>query len=91
MSRTRGERNFVSLPGFAALLYDHLMKSKPTMLQYQEIAQDLVSRLDRGRLLDIGTGPGFLLKEVYSGDPACVNFYQSFRMKPTPIRFVDAL
>ena len=69
MSRTRGERNFVSLPGFAALLYDRLMKSKPTMLQYQEIAQELVSRLNRGRLLDIGTGPGLLLKEIYSINP----------------------
>ena len=39
------------------------------MLQYQEIAQDLVSRLDCGRLLDIGTGPGLLLKEIHSINP----------------------
>jgi ubiquinone/menaquinone biosynthesis C-methylase UbiE len=36
---------------------------------FAEIAADLASRVDRGRLLDIGTGPGRLLLEVYRLNP----------------------
>ncbi len=37
--------------------------------QFKEIAQDLVDSLDRGRLLDIGTGPGRLLLEIHRLNP----------------------
>lgn len=32
---------------------------------HREIAQDMVSRIESGRLLDVGTGPGRLLREFY--------------------------
>jgi ubiquinone/menaquinone biosynthesis C-methylase UbiE len=69
MQKSRGEEDFINIPGFAAKLYDSLMQSKATRLQYQEIAQDLVSRIDGGRLLDIGTGPGYLLLEIHKLNP----------------------
>jgi len=69
MKTSRGEDSFVNLPAFAAKLYDSMMQSDATQMQYKEIAQDLVSRIDNGRLLDIGTGPGHLLHEIHKLNP----------------------
>lgn len=66
----RGQRSFVSFPLFAARLYDSLMRKKMMRRQYQEIASDLVSRIDFGRILDVGTGPGRLLFEIHQLNPA---------------------
>lgn len=62
---SRGEADFAHLPAGAARLYDWLLKIGPAETQTQEIAQDLVSRLDAGRVLDVGTGPGMLLLELH--------------------------
>ena len=70
MNKSRGEDNFLNLPGFAARLYDSLVQSNATRLQYQEIAQDLISKIEKGRLLDIGTGPGYLLLEIHKLNPS---------------------
>jgi ubiquinone/menaquinone biosynthesis C-methylase UbiE len=69
MERSRGEEDFVKLPHFAARLYDSMMQNKATRQQYKEIALDLVSRFEAGRLLDIGTGPGYLLREIHNLNP----------------------
>lgn len=69
MKKSRGEDSFVNLPAFAAKLYDSMMQSRATQMQYREIAQDLVSRLKSGRLLDVGTGPGYLLREIHNLNP----------------------
>jgi ubiquinone/menaquinone biosynthesis C-methylase UbiE len=69
MNKGLGGEYFSNLPGFAASLYDSMMRIKAIRLQYQEMAQDLVSRIDRGALLDIGTGPGFLLLEIHKLNP----------------------
>jgi ubiquinone/menaquinone biosynthesis C-methylase UbiE len=69
MKTSRGEDSFVNLPPFAARLYDNMMQSDATQMQYKEIAQDLVSRMENGRLLDIGTGPGHLLREIHKLNP----------------------
>ena len=66
---TRGERDFSHLPGFAARLYELLTKTHAMQLQYQDIAQRLMRYIQKGRLLDIGTGPGYLLREVHNLDP----------------------
>lgn len=65
MKTSRGENSFVNLPSFAAKLYDSMMQSSATKMQYREIAQDLVSRIKSGRILDVGTGPGYLLWEIH--------------------------
>lgn len=69
MKTSRGEDSFVKLPSFAAKLYDSMMQSSATKMQYREIAQDLVSRMESGRLLDVGTGPGYLLREIHKLNP----------------------
>jgi ubiquinone/menaquinone biosynthesis C-methylase UbiE len=66
----RGEESFAHFPGFAAKLYDGLMKTKAIELHFREIAQDLVCRISQGRLLDIGTGPGKLLLEIHTLSPS---------------------
>jgi len=63
--RNRGEHSFINLPRFGASLYDRMTQSRAIKAQFREIAQDLVSRVSHGRLLDIGTGPGRLLIEIH--------------------------
>jgi ubiquinone/menaquinone biosynthesis C-methylase UbiE len=67
--RSRGQRSFVGLPSFAARLYGRLTQTRAIERQHQEIARDLVSRIECGRMLDIGTGPGKLLFEVHQLNP----------------------
>lgn len=69
MKTSRGEDSFVNLPAFAAKLYNGMMQSDATKMQYKEIAQDLVSKIKSGRLLDVGTGPGYLLREIHKLNP----------------------
>ncbi|MGA3136170.1 MAG: class I SAM-dependent methyltransferase [Terracidiphilus sp.] len=66
----RGQQSFLRLPGFAARLYDSLTQIRAVQLQHREIACDLASRVDRGRILDVGTGPGRLLFELRQLNPA---------------------
>jgi len=70
MNKIRGEENFLNFPSYAARLYDSFVQSNATRLQYQEIAQDLISKIEKGRLLDIGTGPGYLLLEIQKLNPS---------------------
>ncbi len=67
--KSRGQVSFVTLPVMAARLYNSLTQIKAIEHQHSEIAHDLVSRIERGRLLDIGTGPGKLLFEVHQINP----------------------
>ena len=62
---SRGEADFARLPGIAAWIYDWLLRIPPAEAQTREIARDLASRVDAGRVLDIGTGPGRLLAELH--------------------------
>ena len=55
---------FFKLPPFGAKMYDHFLSIKPIEVQHKQIAQDLISRVQHGRFLDIGTGPGRLLIEI---------------------------
>lgn len=66
---SRGQSGFVSLPRFAARLYSSLMQTRATQDQHREIAADLASRMERGRILDVGTGPGQLLIDLHQLNP----------------------
>jgi len=66
---SRGEASFNNLPGFAARLYDSLVQTRAVQRQFEEVARELTSRISRGRLLDVGTGPGRLLLEIHKLNP----------------------
>ena len=63
------ETHFLHMPHCPAWLYDWFMRMKPTATQTQDVAQDMVSRIGCGRLLDIGTGHGRLLFEIHRLNP----------------------
>jgi len=62
--KTRGERYFVKLARVGARLYDKFLDVEPIRTRLKEIATDLVSKAEKGPLLDVGTGPGRLLAEI---------------------------
>lgn len=62
------EAHFLRMPRFAARLYD-LVLMKATESQTCDVARDLSTRMEQGRLLDIGTGPGRLLLKVHHQNP----------------------
>lgn len=62
----RGEGSFAHFPKIAAKMYDRLMRLKQIEIQISEIAKDLLSKIEKGRLLDVGTGHGRLLAEIFS-------------------------
>jgi ubiquinone/menaquinone biosynthesis C-methylase UbiE len=63
------EAHFLRMPRFAARLYDWFLQMQPTVAQTRDVARDLAARIDQGRLLDIGTGPGRLLLELHHCSP----------------------
>jgi ubiquinone/menaquinone biosynthesis C-methylase UbiE len=65
----RGESQFVSLPRFGAWLYDKFLSVEPIHARIREIAQDLAPITNRGKLLDVGMGPGRLLLEIHRLNP----------------------
>jgi ubiquinone/menaquinone biosynthesis C-methylase UbiE len=62
--KTRGEKQFINMPSFAARLYDNLTSVKGVNKTFEDISGFICSVLQQGRLLDIGTGPGRLLFEL---------------------------
>lgn len=66
----RGQSEFVRFPAFAARLYGSLTRGTAIQQQHREIAHDLAARVDRGRILDVGTGPGYLLLEFHRLNPS---------------------
>ncbi len=61
----RGENSFIKFPKFAAKLYDSMMKKDAMRIQRVQIAEELTQHINEGRLLDIGTGHGRLLAEIF--------------------------
>jgi len=65
----RGENSFVKFPKFAAKLYDTMMKKDAMKLQRVQIAEILTHYINEGKILDIGTGHGRLLAEIFNKNP----------------------
>lgn len=65
----RGESIFTKLPRIGSMVYDALMRGSPMQLHYNDIAIDVTSKLSKGRLLDVGTGPGRLLQAIHQINP----------------------
>jgi len=68
--RSRGETTFVKFPHVAAALYGALSRTQSLQRQAHEIATFLVGEIERGRVLDVGTGPGRLLVAIHQLNPA---------------------
>jgi len=66
---SRGEKQFIKFPKVAAKLYDYMISGYSTKAQTNEIAQYLASRINNGKLLDVGTGPGRLLIAINQFNP----------------------
>ncbi len=69
MMRRRGqskkiEFGWARMPAPAARFFDTLTSGGANERQVREIADDLLERIPRGRLLEIGSGPGRLLVEM---------------------------
>lgn len=62
--KTRGEKQYINMPVFAARLYDNLNSVKGVNKSFEEISEFLGNILKQGKLLDIGIGPGRLLFEI---------------------------
>jgi ubiquinone/menaquinone biosynthesis C-methylase UbiE len=67
--KTRGEKQYINMPSFAARLYDNLTSVKGVNKTFEDISLFVGSFLKQGRLLDIGTGPGRLLLEINTKIP----------------------
>jgi len=52
------------IPGPGALFYNALSKTKSFQKFYEMVAKDIIDHCDRGSILDIGTGPGWLLLKL---------------------------
>ncbi len=60
------ERFFERMPALGARVYDWLAGRPRTIdIQLRQIASDLTSRIERGRLLEVGIGHGRLLREIH--------------------------
>lgn len=63
---SRGEGDFAHLPRLAARLCDALMSGPVMDEHYADLARDVGARgVAKGRLLDVGAGPGRLLVELH--------------------------
>ncbi|MEI6753890.1 MAG: class I SAM-dependent methyltransferase [Paludibacter sp.] len=66
---TRGEKNFIKMPLFAARRYDRLTNNTGVNSSFSKMAGYVAARFTEGRLLDVGTGPGRLLLELQEQVP----------------------
>lgn len=57
------------IPGPAATLYDRLTGSRIFQRHYQLVAEEIARYATQGELLDVGTGPGWLLLKVHDLSP----------------------
>ena len=56
--------------GLAAIMCDFVGQRRLETGYYRDIAEQLIARApSEGRILDIGTGPGFMLKELHELNP----------------------
>ena len=70
MMETRGEKKFIKMSVFAARKYDRLTDLKAVNSSFKKMAGYVAARFSKGRLLDVGTGPGRLLSEINEQIPA---------------------
>ena len=63
------EKHFLHFPKWASHLYDFLTQAETVQIQTDQFARLLCSQLSRGKLLDVGSGPGRLLQRIHTLNP----------------------
>ncbi|MBI5844932.1 MAG: class I SAM-dependent methyltransferase [Deltaproteobacteria bacterium] len=58
------------IPLIGTVLYNRLSKTGLFTEHYKKLAHDIITQVPTGRLLDVGTGPGFLLEQIRLLSPA---------------------
>jgi ubiquinone/menaquinone biosynthesis C-methylase UbiE len=59
-----------AIPGFAAKVYNKLSMTTVFQKHYALVAQDVLNYCPSGKILDVGTGPGWLLVELHKINPS---------------------
>jgi ubiquinone/menaquinone biosynthesis C-methylase UbiE len=67
--RTRGESFYQKIPKMGAIFYEKLMDSEMIKIQLEEIKTEILTEINNGRILDVGTGPGRLLQIINDSNP----------------------
>ncbi len=67
--KTRGEGFYQKIPKIGAIFYEKLMDSEMIKIQLEEIATEILSKVENGKILDIGIGPGRLLQRIHELNP----------------------
>jgi len=57
------------IPWPATILYDRISRSRIFLDHYRLVADDIAAACPRGRILDVGTGPGRLLSALHARAP----------------------
>ncbi len=57
------------IPWPGSFIYNAISKTEIFQSLYEEVAEDIISRCPEGSILDIGTGPGFLLIKLNRLNP----------------------
>jgi len=57
------------IPGPCAILYETISRSSIFQRHYELVARDIAGYCRSGRLLDVGTGPGWLLLKIHQQAP----------------------
>jgi len=66
---TRGEKQYIDMSVFAASLYDKLSENNGMKSGFAKIAKYISDKMQTGKLLDVGSGPGRLLLEIKNQAP----------------------
>lgn len=63
-------RKIEAIPFFMTGFYNWIAKNSPFLREsYKEIAEEVCSKMSFGRILDVGTGPGYLPMEISKRNP----------------------
>lgn len=69
MSRSRFKLRIQGIPWPGSVLYNALSRSSIFQRHYELVADDILSSSSPGSLLDVGTGPGWLLVDLHRKRP----------------------
>jgi ubiquinone/menaquinone biosynthesis C-methylase UbiE len=58
-----------AIPGFVSNVYNKLSMTTVFQKHYELVAQDVQNYCQSGKILDVGTGPGWLLVELHKNNP----------------------